>query len=401
MYSKKMVILTGTTDFTTENESLSSEVQKRTKTSSEDETLEVLAAKKAKVTHIVADEQNEKEPELSIEKKDQENNNAEWDSGKGDDCITDVGPPFPSVICHSGAKDEGYPSVPSQIVNTTNSRNFDSSARDDRSQVTEYMRILWENIELFEASSDDISLHKTRSRSNNSIKFCGQVGIRCRHCALLPSESRHRSHAVFPRKLDTIHKHLNNKLRTHFVSSCSLIPAGIGSILNAFKQLLKKRGRSFRSKDLWVQWAKNLGVVETKKGLKFLPPFSSQQKKEKITIDSRLKPTSSADAKLSASSVQLSIGSGAKSHGIDPQQTTTEFSTSERCVSSENILTPKNLDKIVFDEITFHQKMNEYYESLSTSQKELLIGQHHSFEDPSSSEQQHAPELLLPPCDSK
>eukprot|EP00536_Pseudo-nitzschia_multiseries_P017498 jgi/Psemu1/51125/gm1.51125_g len=193
-------------------------------------------------------------------------------------------------------------------------------------------------------------------------------------------------------KLETIHKHVTGKLRIHFNNSCPLIPVDVAAFLRTFRKL--KKDPSY-TKDLCVQWAKDLGVVETEKGLKFERQFPIQSTRETNVVYSPLKPVSNPSVKLPSSSVNLSIGPGSKCHHRGSEQTK-ESPKTGKSLSGNDFSTANSLHGLSFDKAAFHEIANEYFESLSTQKKALLIGQHYYAEKPSSSKN-YSYESLLPP----
>eukprot|EP00536_Pseudo-nitzschia_multiseries_P017497 jgi/Psemu1/51124/gm1.51124_g len=136
-------------NITADSERLSSRVQKRTITSSEDETQGVLTTKKAKFDHEVSNKQFEKERKAVIEKKPDESNEMGGSPREDSKLIASI-QPIPSVLRRSEREEERQ-TIPSQTAKSSISQSLEISTHDDRSKLLKYMRILWQHVELFEA----------------------------------------------------------------------------------------------------------------------------------------------------------------------------------------------------------------------------------------------------------
>ena len=68
----------------------------------------------------------------------------------------------------------------------------------DHERISEYQYLIRAQLEIFEATKEDVKCSKQgRKRQVQE----GQVGIRCRHCALLPFQRRGRGSVYYPSKL--------------------------------------------------------------------------------------------------------------------------------------------------------------------------------------------------------
>jgi hypothetical protein len=73
----------------------------------------------------------------------------------------------------------------------------------DNNRLSDYQILVRKQIELFEALQEDVDT-VTQGRVRRVV--LGQVGIRCRHCALLPPGDRKRGAFYYPSRLDVVYQ---------------------------------------------------------------------------------------------------------------------------------------------------------------------------------------------------
>lgn len=73
---------------------------------------------------------------------------------------------------------------------------------DDES-LSEYQCLVRKQIEIFEAMKDDVD---SNAQGRNRPIVLGQVGIRCRHCTMLPPKHRARGAVYYPAKLQGLYQ---------------------------------------------------------------------------------------------------------------------------------------------------------------------------------------------------
>ena len=129
--------------------------------------------------------------------------------------------------------------------------------------LNEYQVEVRKQIEFFEATCDDVQFSSHQGR-NKTIAL-GQVGIRCRHCRILPPNERKRASVYFPAKLDGIYQAAQNMASIHLCEHCHYIPQ------NLREELLRLRNSkaSGGGKHQWAERARALGVYEDDHGLRF------------------------------------------------------------------------------------------------------------------------------------
>jgi hypothetical protein len=135
----------------------------------------------------------------------------------------------------------------------------------DEQSLNEYQCLLRKQIELFETKEEE--LRGTAQGRNIPIQI-GQVGIRCRHCSVLPKAARPKGSVYYSRTLEGVYQVAQNMAKVHFNEKCSQMPALIK------KQLLslqKTNKRASGGKQYWVDGLRAHGVYEAEdgKGLRF------------------------------------------------------------------------------------------------------------------------------------
>lgn len=114
-------------------------------------------------------------------------------------------------------------------------------------------------IEVFRASEDDV-----KCRNNTKKVNLGQVGIRCRFCAHVPSATRTRRSSSFPFTLSRIYQSLTMMLRDHF-GFCPCMPDPIK------ERFLRLKGKTPQgasgSNQFWESSARKLGLEDSELGI--------------------------------------------------------------------------------------------------------------------------------------
>ena len=129
-----------------------------------------------------------------------------------------------------------------------------------------HQTILRKQIQFFVAQQEDIDNFAPNRKNAISI---GQVGIRCKHCAVIPSNKSTKGCVYFPKTLNAIYQAANNMSSSHFTGphSCRhispLLKAQLGELL------VKKAYTGHGGKNYWAKMAGARGVCETEKGLRF------------------------------------------------------------------------------------------------------------------------------------
>ena len=135
----------------------------------------------------------------------------------------------------------------------------------DQQVMSEYQCLIRQQMEAFVATRDDVQFHKSRSMTKSVIKI-GQVGIRCRHCAVLPQYSRAKGAVFYPKDLNSLYQVGQNMVQNHLLAFCKLVPDKIKSNMEKLRYE-RRRGRGGR--EHWATSAKQFGIDEDKDGLYF------------------------------------------------------------------------------------------------------------------------------------
>ena len=133
---------------------------------------------------------------------------------------------------------------------------------DDES-LSEYQCLVRKNIELFEATQVDI---ESNAQGRNKPIVLGQVGIRCRHCTMLPPKNRSRGAMYYPAKLNGLYQAAQNQANGHLAQHCNHVPPNIRNELLRLKDCKSSAGGG---KKYWADGVKVLGVFEDDNGLRF------------------------------------------------------------------------------------------------------------------------------------
>jgi hypothetical protein len=142
----------------------------------------------------------------------------------------------------------------------------------DVGSLSDYQCFLRQQIEVFEASSDDVQYNA--SRMNRSIVL-GQVGLRCRHCALCSEWERASGAVYYPGSLSMLYQAGQNMAKNHLCNGCKKIPQETRDLLNLLRG---DKRRATAGKEYWSKTAQILGIFEDgKNGLKFLTPEGKRQ----------------------------------------------------------------------------------------------------------------------------
>ncbi|KAG7371902.1 hypothetical protein IV203_018044 [Nitzschia inconspicua] len=135
----------------------------------------------------------------------------------------------------------------------------------DNESLSEYQCVLRMQIELFEATQEDVQWN---AQGRNKAIVLGQVGIRCRHCAKLPTWSRARGAVYYSATIDGLYQAAQNMAKNHLCRHCRLIPE---DTKNRLSTLRDNKRRAAGGKKYWAEGARVLGVVQTPEGLYFRP----------------------------------------------------------------------------------------------------------------------------------
>ena len=136
----------------------------------------------------------------------------------------------------------------------------------DKFKLSEHQLFLRFQIEAFAATEDDVNTH---IRGRNKRIALGQVGIRCRHCAHLAASRRQKGAAYFPANTMGLYQAAQNMSTAHI--QCGLCPEMPEYIKEHFKGLIATKSfTSGAGRPYWAKSAKNMGLVNTEDGIRFI-----------------------------------------------------------------------------------------------------------------------------------
>ena len=135
----------------------------------------------------------------------------------------------------------------------------------DHMQLSSHQTLLRYQIEVFRAGEEDTSTH---TRGRNKPVQLGQIGIRCRHCKVLPVSRRKRGSVYFPRAVEGFYQAAQNMNSTHLqTGECPLMG---NALRQEFANLIATRGVSTGAgRAYWAKQARKLGLRNTENGIVF------------------------------------------------------------------------------------------------------------------------------------
>ncbi|KAL3934854.1 MAG: hypothetical protein SGBAC_009512 [Bacillariaceae sp.] len=133
---------------------------------------------------------------------------------------------------------------------------------DDES-LSAYQCLVRKNIELFEADKDELD---GNAKGRNKPIVLGQVGIRCKHCSMMPSKNKGRGSKYYPAKLSGIYQAAQSMASGHLCNHCNQIPH---TLRNELMILREKKSSAGGGKKYWADGVRVLGVVEDEQALRF------------------------------------------------------------------------------------------------------------------------------------
>jgi hypothetical protein len=127
----------------------------------------------------------------------------------------------------------------------------------DKANLSEFQCLVRDQIHLFAATQIDID---TSAQGRNRPIVVQQVGIRCRHCAQLPSAQRPRGAVYFPSKLSGLYQAAQNMTLNHFLTSCQSMPGPLQAKLVELKK--KKTYVLGGGKSYWARGGRIKNIIE-------------------------------------------------------------------------------------------------------------------------------------------
>ena len=134
----------------------------------------------------------------------------------------------------------------------------------DDGDLSEYQCLVRKQIEAFEASDEDMD---TNARGRNRAIVRGQVGIRCRHCKVVPPQHRQRAALYYPSKLERLYQMSQTIASVHLLEHCDRMPKEVRDELVRLRQV---KSAALGGKKYWADAGKVLGLAEEDKRLFYL-----------------------------------------------------------------------------------------------------------------------------------
>lgn len=160
-------------------------------------------------------------------------------------------------------KEPEEPPQPVPKLDREYNKVVDMSIESDPGSVSKLQNLARQQIEFFEATEKDVT---AGARGRNFPITEGQVGIRCKHCKDEPFQNRGRASCYFPTRHSLIYQTGINMTSTHLLQQCTKMPQDLRDELLRLKD---QRSNAGAGKGYWAKSAKDLGIIETTKGLRF------------------------------------------------------------------------------------------------------------------------------------
>lgn len=133
----------------------------------------------------------------------------------------------------------------------------------DDDSLSEYQCVVRKQIELFEAVKEDAD---SNAQGRNRPIVLGQVGIRCKHCTMLPPKHRARGAIYYPARLQGLYQAAQNMASSHLCEHCQHVPPAVRAELT---NLRDRKSSAGGGKKYWADGVRVLGVYEDSDGLRF------------------------------------------------------------------------------------------------------------------------------------
>jgi hypothetical protein len=171
------------------------------------------------------------------------------------------GPNTTSLSSQPTAASKTEPSIPST------GRTLSLFLSVDEDNLSTYQCLVRKQIELFEATQGEL---EANAQGRNKPILEGQVGIRCRHCGVLPLEKRKKGAVYFPSQLVGLYQTAQNMANSHLLKNCSNIPRDIREDLIRLREVRKAhKSGAGGGREYWANGLRVQGVVEFDRRLRF------------------------------------------------------------------------------------------------------------------------------------
>jgi hypothetical protein len=159
------------------------------------------------------------------------------------------------VVAHKASGDFGNKKRSSQSFTVPLFLDYDQQV------LTQYQCLLRQQMELFEAGPLDVRINV---RGRIKPLQLGQLGLRCRHCSMLPPDERTRGAVYFPGSVEGVYQIAQNMGKKHLCDRCDMIPSSVKHKLRGMFLSKDDNNRRAGGKVYWVESLAVLGVYEDK-----------------------------------------------------------------------------------------------------------------------------------------
>ena len=175
-------------------------------------------------------------------------------------------PPLPTASCFTQSDDADNRDSPilKGAYDYSPGRGEALALPSDAKCLSDYQRLVREQIDLFEAKLEDVDCN---AQGRNKPIVPGQIGIRCKHCAHLHPNQRKRGSVYFPAKMTGLYQAAQNMAINHFLKSCETISDSTREALKTYKE--KRSTVLGGGKQYWANGVRVLGVREGENGLEW------------------------------------------------------------------------------------------------------------------------------------
>jgi len=122
----------------------------------------------------------------------------------------------------------------------------------------EYQTLLRQQLELFEADSNDVINGTFRQGRTTPIRM-GQIGLRCKHCAKAPLSVRTKGSVYFSQTIKGMYQIGQNMSKVHLCERCVRLPP---DIKKKMIMLRNRRHRASGGRAYWIRHMRELGIYE-------------------------------------------------------------------------------------------------------------------------------------------
>lgn len=129
----------------------------------------------------------------------------------------------------------------------------------DSEHLSAYQMLVREQLEIFEATEDDIQSSTQGRKKKITV---GQVGIRCKHCASYPVKYIGKGAVYYPAKLQVVYQAAQNMAGSHLSDSCRIIPQAIKERLRTLRE---RKDSASGGKQYWADGCRAIGLMETER----------------------------------------------------------------------------------------------------------------------------------------